>query len=152
MAILQRLLVAFHVRVFRATGGRVMGRLGKGPILLLTTKGRASGKLRTMPLIYVQDGEALVVVGSYGGSPKHPAWYRNLQKDPTCDVQTRDMKARMRAEDVPPGPERERLWQEFVAVWRSYDGSVQQRTSSGVSNHRPPACCSQEGNPCRVKT
>ena len=52
------------------------------PTLLLTTRGRRSGRLRRTPLIYGRDGDRYVVVASYGGSPQHPDWYFNLADDP----------------------------------------------------------------------
>ncbi len=114
------LIAKAHAWVFRTTGGRIGGRFGKAPVLLLTTAGRKTGRRRTTPLLYVQDGDSVVLVGSYGGNPRHPAWYLNLQKDPRCAVQTRRMKGEMRAEDVPGGPDRDRLWREFVAMYRGY--------------------------------
>src|SRR4051812_34950898 len=73
---------------YRLSAGRVAGRVPSGaPICLLTTTGRRSGRARTVPLLYVRDGAALVVVASRGGMTSHPAWYLNLCDDPDATVQ-----------------------------------------------------------------
>jgi deazaflavin-dependent oxidoreductase (nitroreductase family) len=76
-----------HVRRYRETGGQV-GYIWKrgAKILLLTTTGRTSGKPRTVPLIFEQDGERLLIVASKGGAPQSPGWYRNLEKQPEVEV------------------------------------------------------------------
>ena len=71
--LLFRAFVKVHVAVYRASGGRLGGRLGKGvPVLLLTTTGRKTGKRRTTPLLYVEEGDGYVVVASVGGLPRIP--------------------------------------------------------------------------------
>jgi len=79
---LTRLIAAVNLALYRLTGGRLGGRFGRIRILLLTTKGRRSGRRRTQPLLYVEDGAALAVVASNWGNRRHPAWYLNLQADP----------------------------------------------------------------------
>ena len=74
-----RVLGELHNGLYRLTGGKVGGRVGKAPVLLLTVAGRTTGKQRTTPLLYGRDGDNLVVIASVGGAPKHPAWYLNLQ-------------------------------------------------------------------------
>lgn len=64
-----------HRGLFRLSGGRIGGSLGKMAVLLLTTTGRKSGQPRTWPLGYFRDGDRLIVTASAGGEPKHPAWY-----------------------------------------------------------------------------
>ncbi len=80
--------VKVHVALYRAGGGRVGGRLRKGvPVLLLTTTGRKTGRRRTTPLLYVEEGDRYVVVASAGGAPSHPAWYLNLRSNPAATIQ-----------------------------------------------------------------
>ena len=81
-----RAMSRIHGSVYRATGGRVLGRLAGMPVLLLTTTGRLSGKPRTAALTYFRDGADVVVVGSFGGSDLPPAWWLNLQRDPRASV------------------------------------------------------------------
>jgi F420H(2)-dependent quinone reductase len=72
-----------HLRRYVATDGADGHEWRPGiPTLLLTTRGRRSGRLRRTPLIYGRDGDRYLVVASYGGSPHHPDWYLNLRDDP----------------------------------------------------------------------
>lgn len=79
------------------------------PVLLLTTMGRRTGKRRTIPLTYFEDGDALVVVGSKGGSPRHPDWYLNLEADPEVEVQVGAEHRRLGARRA-TAEEADRLW------------------------------------------
>src|SRR5437764_14438205 len=83
--------------LYRMSGGRIGGRMKGAPILLLTTTGRRSGKRRTLPLLYIEDGDRLAVIASKGGAPEHPAWYRNLTADPQVEVEVGRRRRRMRA-------------------------------------------------------
>jgi deazaflavin-dependent oxidoreductase (nitroreductase family) len=108
-----------HVQAYRESKGE-RGYIWNGaPILLLTTKGRASGKERVNPLIFVQDGDKVAVVASKGGAPEHPAWYLNLEAEPRVQVQIKgdvfDALAR-----TAQGEERERLWSKAVKTWPQY--------------------------------
>src|SRR6266566_7577601 len=78
---------AVHRMLYRASGGRVGGRIWGLSILLLTTTGRKSGRLRTTPLCFLPDGEALVVVASNGGTDWFPAWSLNLVDQPLATVE-----------------------------------------------------------------
>ena len=70
-----KVFVALHNFIYRVSGGRVAGRFGKGPVLLLTVKGRKTGKPQTVPLIYIATDRGFAVIASFAGSPTHPAWY-----------------------------------------------------------------------------
>jgi deazaflavin-dependent oxidoreductase (nitroreductase family) len=109
-----------HVRRYRETGGAVGHDWKEGStVLLLTTTGRSSGKPRTTPLIYAQDGLRYVVVASKGGAPDHPGWYLNLEQDPDVVLQVRDEVVNARARTA-EGDERERLWRKANEVWPHY--------------------------------
>ncbi len=109
-----------HVRVYRETHGQ-RGYLWRGTtILLLTTKGRASGKDRTTPLIHCPDGEDWVVIASKGGAPEHPSWYENLLADPDATIELLDATIPVRASTA-TGEERARLWALMAEVWPAYD-------------------------------
>ena len=110
-----------HVRRYRETGGEV-GQIWRegSTVLLLTTTGRRSGEPRTTPLIYAQDGARYVIVGSKGGAPEHPGWYRNLRKTPDVELQVGDEVFPARARTA-SGEERERLWRIANEVWPHYD-------------------------------
>ena len=98
-----------HRAVYRATGGKLGGNLAGRHMLLLTTRGRRSGELRTTPLSYMADGDDYVVVASNNGGPKDPAWWLNLTADPSAEVQVGSQVFTMRAHRA-EGEERERLW------------------------------------------
>jgi deazaflavin-dependent oxidoreductase (nitroreductase family) len=114
-----------HIAIYRRTGGRLGHSLpGMPTILLLDHVGARSGRLRTTPLIYVahpDDPDDLVVVASYGGHPRHPAWYHNLRAHPDTTVQVRDEVRPVHAR-LAGDAERERVWPAAVATYRPYAG------------------------------
>jgi len=89
----------------KPTSGPFVGR----PVLILTTIGARSGQPRETPLVYTEDGDRLVVIGSKGGSPTHPDWYRNLVANPAVTVEVLGETFQARAR-VTEGDERERLF------------------------------------------
>lgn len=110
-----------HSSVYRASDGRVWGKMFGGPVLLLNTTGRKSGERRTTPLLYVMDGDDFVLIASNGGAPKHPAWYLNLMANPDAMVEIRDREVRVRAEEARP-EKKAHLWQKMVEMYSGYDG------------------------------
>ena len=127
MRISVKLFAAFHIWVYRLSKGRVMGQLFGGPVLLLTTTGRKSGKRRTLPLIYTADGDRYLLVASAGGAPQNPAWYHNLVANAMVTVEVRGRRFQAKAESLSP-EDREQAWPKVVATYSGYDRS-QQNTS-----------------------
>jgi F420H(2)-dependent quinone reductase len=119
-----------HVAAYRATGGRIGGRMMNSPVLLLLTTGRKSGKERTTPLLYLQDGGNYAIVASNGGAPKSPAWWLNLETNPEAAVEVGSKKLRVRAEEV-EGEEKRHLWRRLVAMYPSYE-DYQRRTDREI--------------------
>ena len=115
-----RIAGGIHKSVYRLTGGRVGGRIAGGPVLLLTSTGRKSGKSRTNPLMYTRTGDAYVVIASKGGADQHPMWYLNLQANPRAEVTVGRKKREVRARDA-EGEERERLWRALADIYSGYD-------------------------------
>jgi deazaflavin-dependent oxidoreductase (nitroreductase family) len=116
-----------HVLTYRLTNGRIGGkwRIGAGwkkpvPTLLLDHRGRKSGKQFTTPLLYLLDGPDVVVVGSQGGLPKDPQWYRNLVAAPDTQVQIKGEKRRVTARTA-DATERAALWPRLVEVYADFD-------------------------------
>ena len=109
-----------HRAVYRKTGGRVGARLGRLPMLLLTTVGRKSGQERTSTLACLEDGDDLVVVASNNGRDQHPAWWLNLTANPEAGVQFGREHRRVRAECAGP-EERSRLWPLLTAKNPHYE-------------------------------
>jgi deazaflavin-dependent oxidoreductase (nitroreductase family) len=105
---------------FRLTGGRFGGQQLTYTILLLETRGRKSGRLRTHALLYVRDGERYIICASNFGAPQHPAWYWNLRAVPRARIQVGRRRLIVTARDA-EGEERTRLWQRLRASWPMYD-------------------------------
>jgi deazaflavin-dependent oxidoreductase (nitroreductase family) len=122
--------VAQHIRRYVETDGRRGHQWSGVNTLLLTTRGRRSGKLRRTALIYGRDGERYLVVGSKGGAKRHPAWYLNLVADPEVHVQVGAEKfpARARAGNAEEKP---RLWRIMTSIWPEYE-RYQARTSREI--------------------
>jgi F420H(2)-dependent quinone reductase len=122
--VLARVVVKWMSRVntalFRLTKGRVGGRfLGGERVLLLTTRGKKSGKERIVPLLYLEDGSNLVVVASKGGWPEHPLWYGNLVADPKVEVQIGARREPRRARTATDA-EHDALWPRLCDLYPSY--------------------------------
>lgn len=118
---------AFHRVIYRATRGRLGRRLADHPILLLTTTGRLSGRPHTVPLLYLEEGDDLVVIASFAGHPRHPAWYLNLQHHGCAVVQIDGDRFPVTAREATP-EERPRLWDRAVAEYSGY-AAYQRRTA-----------------------
>lgn len=110
-----------NVALYRWTGGLLGSKWRVGsafpwgvPILLLTTTGHKSGVPRTMPLLFLEDGQNIVIVASHGGLPKNPLWYKNIEANPDVQIQIKRRKMKMRARTASP-EERGRLWPRLVA-------------------------------------
>ena len=119
--------IAQHVELYRSDPEKAhmwdsspLGGPGLLPTLLLTTKGRKSGKPRALPLIYGTDGDSHIVIASKGGLPNHPLWYLNLEAQPECDLQVGAERVAARARVV-EGEERERLWKQMAEIYPPYD-------------------------------
>lgn len=98
---------------------RPFGGGEKTPCLLLTTRGRKTGRQITLPLIYGRDGEDVVIVGSKGGAAENPAWMKNLLANPNVGVQVAADQYQATAR-VSSGAERARLWEMMVGVYPPY--------------------------------
>jgi deazaflavin-dependent oxidoreductase (nitroreductase family) len=124
-----RRVMGLHTVVYRATGGRIGHHLPglRAPMLLLEHVGAKSGKKRTSPLLYMTDGDDLVIVASKGGYPKHPAWFHNLKANPDTSVQVGAERREVHAR-VANAEERKRLWPKAVEV---YDGYEQYQARTG---------------------
>jgi deazaflavin-dependent oxidoreductase (nitroreductase family) len=109
-----------NIPVYRLTGGRLMGKVNRAPVLLLTTTGRKSGQKRTAPVVYLAEGEDLVVIGSNAGHSRTPAWSLNLQANPEAEVEVGRKRRRVRAR-VAEGEERADLWRKHNEQYSGFD-------------------------------
>jgi F420H(2)-dependent quinone reductase len=115
------------VWLYRRSGGAIGGKIRGAPVLLLTTTGRKTDRIWTTPLIYGRDGERLVVVASFGGSDRHPAWWLNLRDKKRGTVQLGTDVFDVVPREANDG-ERERLWAKMVEIYRGYDGYAAKTT------------------------
>jgi F420H(2)-dependent quinone reductase len=111
--------IRLAVWLYQRTGGRIGGMVRGAPVLLLTTTGRKSGQLWTVPLVYRTDGDRLVVVASNGGAARHPAWWLNLRTHPHTTVQVGRERRAVSASEA-TGAERDRLWELMVDLHAGY--------------------------------
>ena len=117
--LLTRLFIQFHIALYRLTGGILGGSTPSAHVLLLTTTGRKSGQPRTTPLRYLPHGDAYLIVASNWGKPNPPAWYLNLQANPTVNIQV--MRKRMTAlAETAPTEQQDVLYHQFIAVERRF--------------------------------
>ena len=119
-----------HVVTYRLSHGRLGGSYRGAPVLLLHHTGRKSGQDRVSPLLYLDDGDDLVVVGSKGGSHKHPAWFLNLREMPETTVEVGGEKRRVKVR-VASAQEREKLWPRLVDLYSDY-ANYQERTEREI--------------------
>jgi deazaflavin-dependent oxidoreductase (nitroreductase family) len=109
-----------HRGIVKSTGGRVGGTGFGMPVVILTTTGRKSGKQRTTMLTTpVHDERRVVLVASYGGDDRHPAWYLNLRDNPDVELEMQGKKRNMRAHVAAPD-EKAELWPQVVASYKGY--------------------------------
>lgn len=116
--------------LLRLTGGRVSS-VYPTPVMLLTTTGAKSGQARTLPLLYVTDGERLVLIASNYGKTSHPAWYRNLVANPTVEVLAGKHSGKYTAREITDPGERDRTWElalDQYAGYGDYEGRAGDRT------------------------
>jgi deazaflavin-dependent oxidoreductase (nitroreductase family) len=108
-----------------------MGSVGRAPVLLLTTTGRRSGAPRIAPVVYLEDGERLIVIGSNAGNANAPAWALNLRAHPDAHVDIKGRQREIRAR-VAEGEERERLWHAMNEQYAGFE-DYRQRTSREIA-------------------
>jgi deazaflavin-dependent oxidoreductase (nitroreductase family) len=112
--------VAQHIRRYVETDG-VKGHTWRGVhTLLLTTRGRKTGRRRRTALIYGRDGDRYLVVASNGGSKEHPSWYLNIADNPEVELQVGAERFSARARPATP-EEKARLWLLMASIWPEYD-------------------------------
>lgn len=115
-----KVFMKVQIVVFRLTHGRAMSAMRGMPVLLLTTVGRKSGKHRTTPLMYMQDGESYVITASNNGRDWHPAWFHNLQASPRVQIEVPGKRLDVSA-SVATQVERDRLWPQLVSMAPFFD-------------------------------
>jgi deazaflavin-dependent oxidoreductase (nitroreductase family) len=123
-------ITSLNTWLYRVSGGRIAGSMDRAPVLLLHHVGRKSGEERVAPLLYLPDGDDMVIIASYGGAPKHPAWYHNLKAKPETVVEVGRERRSVTAH-VATEQERERLWPAVLELYPAY-GDYQARTERTI--------------------
>jgi deazaflavin-dependent oxidoreductase (nitroreductase family) len=109
-----------NVPLYRATGGRLGGRVNRAPVLLLTTTGRKSGEPRTAPVVYLADGDSVSLINTNAGNAKTPAWSFNLRANPEAEVEIGRERRPVRAR-IAEGPEHDELWRKHNEQYAGFD-------------------------------
>jgi deazaflavin-dependent oxidoreductase (nitroreductase family) len=126
-----RTMAAVNTWIYRLSGGRIAGKWTHGePMLLLTTIGRKSGEPRTVPLVYMSEGDRLIVVGSQAGMSKDPQWMANAAANPSVEVEIGARKRKMRAHRG-SAEEKARYWPALCAMNSDY-AAYQSRTTRDI--------------------
>lgn len=120
-----------NVPLYRLSRGRLLGRIGDAPVLLLTTTGRRSGQPRTAPVVYLADGDRYVVIGSNAGNAKVPAWSLNLKASPEAEIEVGARRIAVRAR-VAAGEERAELWRRSNRQYAGFD-DYEARTNRDIA-------------------
>jgi deazaflavin-dependent oxidoreductase (nitroreductase family) len=115
---------------FRANSGKVGGQFAGAPLLLLTTTGAKSGQLRTSPVMYLADGERVLVFASKGGAPTNPDWYHNLVANPVASVEVDGEHYDVKA-TVMTGAERDRLYARQAELYPGF-GEYEKKTTRTI--------------------
>jgi deazaflavin-dependent oxidoreductase (nitroreductase family) len=116
-----------NVPLYRLSGGRVGGKVGRAPVLLLTTTGRKSGEPRTAPVVYLADGANVVLINTNAGNAKIPAWSLNLKANPEAEVELGRKRRPVRAR-IAAGEEHTDLWRKHVEQYSGFDDYKRQMT------------------------
>jgi F420H(2)-dependent quinone reductase len=109
-----------NVPLYRASGGRIGGKVGRAPVCLLTTTGRKSGEPRTAPILYIADGDNVVLINTNAGNAKIPAWSLNLKANPEAEVELGRRRLSVRAR-IAEGEERADLWRKHNEQYAGFD-------------------------------
>ena len=125
-----RLIGRLHAWLSRLAGGKLEKALGRAPFMMLTTKGRKSGRPRTTPVLYLKDGPDLIVVASFGGNDMHPAWYLNLLDCPEAEILIQGERRRITARRV-SAEEKAVIWPRLVGMYPNFK-TYQQRTTREI--------------------
>ena len=115
-----RAMGRLNTPIYRLTRGRLMSKVGRAPVMLLTSTGRRSRQPRTAPVVYGTDGENIIVISSNGGNHNQPGWAYNLKDNPDAEVEIGSQRRNVRAR-VAEGEERARVWRMMNEQYAGFD-------------------------------
>ncbi|MFF2432656.1 nitroreductase family deazaflavin-dependent oxidoreductase [Streptomyces sp. NPDC058107] len=119
-----------QVELFESSGGAEGTTMRGMPVIILTTRGAKSGKIRKTPLMRVEHDGAYAVVASLGGAPRHPVWYHNITADPRVELQDGPVRQDMNAREV-TGDEKRVWWERAVEAFPDY-ADYQEKTDRQI--------------------
>jgi deazaflavin-dependent oxidoreductase (nitroreductase family) len=119
-----------QVELYESSGGAEGNTMRGKPVIILTSRGAKSGKLRKTPLMRVEHEGTYAVVASKGGAPDHPTWYQNLVADPHVELQDGPVKQDLTAREL-TGDEKATWWEHAVAAWPDY-AAYQEKTDREI--------------------
>jgi deazaflavin-dependent oxidoreductase (nitroreductase family) len=128
---LVQLGTALHVAAYRLLRGQIPQRWLGRHCILLETHGRKSGRARVTPLLFLREGQDYIVVGSWGGSDRHPHWFLNLRADPSVIVNDHGRHVPAVATVIEDDADYGRIWQRFVSLYSDY-AMYQRRTARKI--------------------
>jgi len=131
MNIIGKLFLGLHVWMYRLTGGKMGGSMGAFKVLILTTKGRKSGKILSNPVGYFEREGGYIIVASNSGAAKHPAWYHNIKGNPKdVIVQVNDKKMKVKPEII-LGEPRKPIYEWIASIAPNF-GDYEKRTAREI--------------------
>jgi deazaflavin-dependent oxidoreductase (nitroreductase family) len=122
--------VSQQVQLYESSGGTEGNTMRGKPVIILSSLGAKSGKIRKTPLMRVEHDGTYAVVASKGGAPEHPTWYHNLVADPHVELQDGPVKQDLTAREL-AGDEKATWWERAVAAWPDY-ASYQEKTDRQI--------------------
>lgn len=128
--LLVKLLIPLFVVLYKISGGLIGGKMGGLPVLLLSSTGRKTGKQRTIPITYMREGDAYVVIASFAGQPRNPAWYHNLKHNPQATIQIGRSQIAVQAE-IADAETKQKLWAKALHIAPVYQEAAK-RTSRDI--------------------
>jgi len=131
MRFLFKLFMGLQVFIYRLTGGKLGGSMGKFKVLILTTKGRKSGKILSNPVGYFERDGKYIIVASNGGSDKHPSWYYNIKSNPNdVTIQVNEKIMRVTPEIV-LGEQRKPVYEWIASIAPNF-GDYEKKTTREI--------------------
>ncbi|NOT04017.1 MAG: nitroreductase family deazaflavin-dependent oxidoreductase [Anaerolineales bacterium] len=131
MNFIAKLFIGFYVWMYRLTGGKFGGKLGKFKVLILTTKGRKSGKVRSSPVGYFERDGGYFIVASNAGAANNPSWYHNIKANPNdVMIQLKDKVMKVKPEIILGEPRRP-LYDWIASIAPNY-GEYEKKTAREI--------------------
>jgi deazaflavin-dependent oxidoreductase (nitroreductase family) len=114
-----KFFTGLHVFLYRTSGGKIWGSKNSNPVVSINTTGRKTGKLRTIPMMYVHKDNEYLITASAGGADQNPVWLSNLNSKPEANIEMDGKKIKVKA-IITSGDERDKLYENFKALGKNF--------------------------------